>query len=786
MHKKADENVLEDIFIVDSENIYENEIIQQCFDVVGSFVVAVNLKGSVTFANTTAAEILGLDKKEILGLNFIKNFVVEQKQIKDLFDSVIEGKSFNKKTTRYYIQGRKKRQRIIESKNVTIRDKSNHILGILISGRDVTDYILKQKNLKTDLSLYRLLANNIPDINLFIFDKNLQFILAEGNEMKNNDLDSAFFEENTLYELPDKNLRKIWLPLFESALKGKESSEEFIYNNYYYNIWVIPLYTRKKKTFTGVAITQNITEEKQIERKLKKSKEEAERANRSKTDFLARVSHEIRTPLNAIIGFTEQLKQSALNGQQNDYVNIIEKSSEHLLALINDILVLSKIEARQIRFDKSPFKLKYTIKYLYNALLVKAKEKNIRFTYYVDPQLDKIVVGDQFRLKQILINLLGNAIKFTNTGSVELNCKVDEETHDQVKVKFDVIDTGIGIKPEHLKSIFDRFKQANPSITKRYGGTGLGLAICKNLIELQAGSLSVSSKEGVGTTFSFIIPYKKGKTDDFIPEENETTVSKCLKDKKILLVDDDKFSRLLAKTLLDKFECDTIIAVNGLEAISYLKERDFDLVLLDIHMGGTSGVDVAEYIRKQKKDRTTKILAVTAAVLKDDIHQYFSVGINDFLIKPFKEYELYNKMCEVLKINQTKNSKADKQDIVEEIHNTKKYDLSELVKMADNDKDFIKSMLATFIDNSESTIHLFKKYVKDENWKQIGETAHKILPSYRHLKINDVVSKLNEIKKLTLINPNYKEVPELTQRTIHLMEKILEGIRKEMDQQTVN
>src|SRR6056297_2110599 len=407
MRKKADENTLEDIFIVDSENIYENEIIQQCLDVVGSFVVAVNLKGSVTFANTTAAEILGLDKKEILGLNFIKNFVVEQKQIKDLFDSVIEGKSFNKKTTRYYIQGRKKRQRMIESKNVTIRDKSNHILGILISGRDVTDYILKQKDLQTDLSLYRLLANNIPDINLFIFDKNLQFILAEGNEMKNNDMDSVFFEENTLYELPDKNLRKIWLPLFESAIRGKESSEEYRYNNYYYNIWVIPLYTRKKKTFTGVAITHNI----------------------------------------------------------------IEKSSDHLLALINDILVLSKIEARQIRFEKSPFKLKYTIKYLYNALLVKANEKNIGFTYHIDPQLDKIFIGDQFRLKQILINLLGNAIKFTNTGSVELNCKVDEETHDQVKVRFDVVDTGIGIKPEHLKSIFDRFKQANPSITKRYGGT---------------------------------------------------------------------------------------------------------------------------------------------------------------------------------------------------------------------------------------------------------------------------------------------------------------------------
>ncbi|MGM0408384.1 MAG: ATP-binding protein, partial [Bacteroidota bacterium] len=704
----------------------------------------------------------------------------KQKESNEVFESVIEGKSLHQKNTRYYIQGKKKQQRIIESKNVAIRDRNNHMLGILISGRDVTDYVLKQKDLQTDLSLYRLLANNIPDINLFIFDKNLQFILAEGNEMKNNDMDRDYFEDNTLYELQDTDLRKIWIPLFESALKGQESSKEYKYNNYHYYIWVIPIYTKKKKIFTGVAITQNITDDKQNERELKKSKEEAERANRSKTDFLARVSHEIRTPLNAILGFTEQLKQSTLNKQQNDYVDIIEKSSEHLLTLINDILVLSKIEARQIRFEKSPFKLNYTIKYIYNTLLVKANEKNIRFTYNVDQKLDQILIGDQFRLKQILINLLGNAIKFTNTGSVELKCILDEEIHDKVKVRFDVIDTGIGIKPENLKNIFERFKQANSSITKRYGGTGLGLAICKNLIELQGGSLSVSSKEGVGTTFSFIIPYKKGKPDDFIPDDIETTYSKRLKDKKVLLVDDDKFNRLLAKTILDKFECITTLAINGSEAIAYLENQNFHLVLLDIHMAGTSGVDVAEFIRKQKRDRNTKIIAVTAAVLKDDIQKYFSVGMDDFLIKPFKEAELYNKMCEVLEINKSKKDIAYKLNIVEETTKSEQYDLSELVKMANMDKTFINSMLATFIENSESTIHLFKKYVKDENWVEIGETAHKILPSYRHLKINDVVRKLNEIKKITLINPSYEEVPELTKGTVKLMEKILEDLKKEM------
>jgi len=782
MRKKAYENTLEDIFIVDSESIYENEIIQQCFDVVGAFVIAVDLNGSITFINKAAAEMLERDRDEVIGLNFIENFIVEQKQkqTKILFESVIDGKSFYTETTRYYIKGVKGGKTIIESKNVTIRDKNNHILGILISGQDVTDYVRKQKDLQTDLSLYRLLANNIPDINLFIFDKNLQFILAEGNEMKNNDFNRDYFEENTLYELPDIELRKIWTPLFESAIRGKKTSAEYRYNNYHYYIWVLPVFTKKNKIFTGVAITQNITEEKQTERKLKKSKEEAERANRSKTDFLARVSHEIRTPLNAIVGFTEQLKQSDLDHLQQDYVNIIDKSSEHLLSLINDILVLSKIEAGQIRFEKSPFKLRYTIKYLYNAMLVKANEKNIQFNYFVDQKLDKVIKGDQFRLRQILINLLSNAIKFTNAGSVELKCMLEEETDDSVKIKFEISDTGIGISPKNLKSIFKKFKQADSSITKRYGGTGLGLAICKNLIELQAGTLSVSSKERVGTTFTFTIPYKKGKPDDFIPDDVGIVDSRSLKNKNVLLVDDDSFNRLLAKTILDKFRCITTIAINGKEAISYLDKQNFDIVLLDIHMSDTNGIDVANYIRKQKKDKTTKILAVTAAVLKDDIHKYFRIGINDFLLKPFKEASLFNKMCEVLEIS-VSNEEGEEQEIVEEITKPKTYDLSDLLKMADGNQPFIRSMLVTFIENSENTIHLFKKYMDEENWMEIGETAHKILPSYKHLKVKNIVSKLIELKIMILENKKYKKVPNLIKETINSMEELLEDLREEVN-----
>ncbi|NJM14672.1 MAG: hypothetical protein HC896_04180 [Bacteroidales bacterium] len=329
--------------------------------------------------------------------------------------------------------------------------------------------------------------------------------------MKNNGLLSNIPEGKTLDEIESNTLKDIWKPLFLKALNGKRANSEFQYNHNNYLIWAVPVADSQKNVHAGIAITQNITEDRHTKRKLKRSKDEAEEANRAKSEFLARVSHEIRTPLNAILGFAEQLQQTSLNSKQQEYIKIIDKSSEHLLSLINDILVLSKIEARQINFDKNAFKIVNTVKYVFNTLKAKAREKRLQFTYSIDSRLDVVLLGDTFRLRQILINLLNNAIKFTQAGYVELKCLLKEETGDELTVRFDVIDTGIGISADKIETVFDQFKQADSSITKKYGGTGLGLTICKNLIHMQNGTLSVSSQQGIGSTFSFALPYKKGK-----------------------------------------------------------------------------------------------------------------------------------------------------------------------------------------------------------------------------------------------------------------------------------
>lgn len=751
------------------------------YDIIKTFIIAINQDGVITFINQEALKHLGYHRNELIGKDFIQDLVVSNKQdvIALLLKSINQKRLNDDKYSKYYLNCKKDGTTVIDAKTTLIED-DNEILGILISGNNITHYIEHQKTLKSNLELYRILANNIPDINLYLFDTSLKFILVEGNEMKNNDLSKENFEGLYLTELNDKELINIWSPLFKQVLQGEEVSSEYSFNNYYYYIWLIPIYSSDNHIESCVAITQNITEDKLTERKLKKSKEEAEKANRVKTDFIARVSHEIRTPLNAILGFAEQLSHSKLNHNQKEQLNIINKSAEHLHSLINDILVLSKIEARQIRFDRSPFKLSYTLKYVFDSLSIKAKEKNLVFSYQIDDRLDTVLLGDAFRLRQILMNLLSNAIKFTHTGYVQLNCTISEEKEDVINVKFDIIDTGIGISKNNLSTIFEKYKQADIKISKKYGGTGLGLAICKNLIELQNGILSVSSQLNKGTTFSFVIPYQKGTPNDIIREDIGDVDSLKLKDKRVLLVDDDNFNRLLGKTILDKFKCQTDVAKNGEQAILFLQNNNYDIILLDIHMLDISGLDVAEFLRKEKKDKATLILAVTAAVMKDDIQEYYRLGINDFLIKPYKEISLFNKMCELFNIQKSPLLETKQILTNENKHLKKLYDLTELELMAEGNKLFKDKMLITFIENSKNTIKQFKKSLKNNNWEQIGEAAHKLLPSVRHLKMSSIESKLIDIKTNTIITKNYTVIPSLLKDAILEMEKVNKKLKNEI------
>lgn len=763
--------------------IYDHQIDHHCFDVFVFFIAIVDTRGKITYLNKRARELLNLNSNELIGDNFISKLIIKEDRgrIRLRFNEVFKNKNVYGDNIRYHIGINKKGSRIIDARNIRIFDTKHNVKGILITGKDLTEYIFEQENLQKDIQLYRALLNNIPELNIFVFDKELRFLLAEGFEMKNLGMKGDNITGKTLSEISYEKIKNLWEPLFQKAIKGEKVRKEYQVDNYYYLIRITPLLGINNEVTSGIAITRNITYEKLTNKILNDSRAEAVKSERAKSQFLARVSHDIRTPLNAIMGFSEQLLQTELSGQQREYLEIIDKSSEHLLTLINDILVYSKIEAGQLSFVSNPFVIENVVNYVHSSLLPKANEKDLQFKIEIDKKLNLILKGDSFRLQQILMNMLNNAIKFTNSGFVKLSCQLENETPADVNVKFEVIDTGVGIPSGSLKKIFNQYVQEGGTNGRNSEGTGLGLTICKRLIELQNGSLSVSSQKGKGTTFSFILSYSKGKETDILPFDTNTIDPEKLSNIRILLVDDDSINLFLGETILKKFNCFYELAGSGEEAIIKINNQKFDMLLLDIHMPGISGIEVAKYLRNEVRDKHCKIIALTAAAIKDEIIKYHQAGIDDFLIKPFREINLYNKICELLRIKKTVHFQPKTEIILKSEIYPKPYNLFELQRMVNNDQVFINETLKTFIENSEDAIRKFRTFLKEENWIQISEIAHKILPSYRHLEVETVTPKLLELKMITLNEPDLNSVQILITDTIAEMEKVIRYLKREIE-----
>ncbi len=379
-------------------------------------------------------------------------------------------------------------------------------------------------------------------------------------------------------------------------------------------------------------------------------REKAEQSEKFKQQFLANMSHEIRTPMNSVIGLTNLLIKSKLDAQQAKYLNVIKKSSENLLVIINDILDLSKIEAGKMEFEKIPFSIEESLDTVYHTMVFKAEEKNLELEKLIEPGVPDVILGDPVRLNQILINLCGNAIKFTEKGKVRILVKELSRLDNQSIIEFSVSDSGIGIPETQLNKIFESFSQASSETTRKFGGTGLGLTISKQLVELQKGSIYVQSEVGKGTTFSFKIPYETGSITDFKESKSGTEHVKGedLKGLRILLVEDNMFNQMVAvDTLNDLIEELTIdVAEHGLVALEKLRSNEYDVILMDIQMPEMDGFETSRRIRSDfgPPARTTPIMAMTANVTQEEVEKCFESGMTAHISKPFDPQELLNKL----------------------------------------------------------------------------------------------------------------------------------------------
>ena len=374
--------------------------------------------------------------------------------------------------------------------------------------------------------------------------------------------------------------------------------------------------------------------EKQIE--LLEAKHEAETATKRKSEFLSTMSHEIRTPLNAVVGISHLLQEDQTRSEQLENLNILKFSAENLVALVNNILDFNKIEAGKIELELASFNLSHLLASIHHAHLLQAKKKNISLEVDVASDVPIMLTGDPTRLAQILHNLVGNAVKFTNDGSVKVSVACQSAEKASSTLRFTISDTGIGISEDKLEVIFDSFTQANADTTRRYGGTGLGLAITKRLIELYNSKIKVESKEGAGSTFYFDLKLATSDAEleeALLPDILQNAFSSA-RGKRVLLAEDNEINVLIAKKHLAKLEVTLDIAQNGEEAVSMVKSSSYDLILMDLHMPLMNGFDAAKEIRSM--DENIPIIGLTAAVEDETQLKMQEVGIDEWIFKPIE------------------------------------------------------------------------------------------------------------------------------------------------------
>ncbi|MFY9309752.1 MAG: ATP-binding protein [Bacteroidia bacterium] len=465
----------------------------------------------------------------------------------------------------------------------------------------------------------------------------------------------------------------------------------------------------------------------------------AEAAVKSKQQFLSNMSHEIRTPMNAIIGFTKVVLKTDLNDKQKEYLNAIKTSGDALIVLINDILDLAKVDAGKMTFAHVPFKLASSISAMLHLFETKVQEKNLTLIKIYDETIPEVLAGDPVRLHQIILNLVGNAVKFTSEGKITINIRMVKNDAEYVSIEFAISDTGIGIPENKLEHIFDDFQQATSETSRLYGGTGLGLAIVKQLVEAQGGTITVKSKLRQGSTFSFVMNFLKTNARTNVETDITIESQNPINNIRILVVEDIALNQLLMRTLLEEFGFNMDIACNGKIAIEKLKANDYDIILMDLQMPEMNGFETTEYIRN-KMNSIIPIIALTADVTTVDVEKCRAVGMNDYISKPIDDKLLYSKLIKHL--NHKDSEKKINSQQKNALQQAKCIDLKQLTQRTKSNPALMSEMIVLYLEQTPPLISTMKRSFFEKDWDILSSAVHKIIPSFSIMGINEAYEHL--------------------------------------------
>lgn len=701
-------------------------------------LVTISPEGKITDMNEALTKITGINREKLKGTDFFDYFT-EPKMARKVYKEVFaKGSVADSPLTLRHKSG--KLTDVLFNGSV-YKDDLGNVLGVVIVARDVTLQNIASQYARSLIEasydpLFTISpAGKITDMN----DASVNITGVSREKMIGTDFFNYFTE-------PQK-ARKVYKEVFakgfvvDSPLTIRDHKlTDVLFNGSVYK-------DAQGNVIGAVVVARDITDQKRIATELteaivfaelatglaedakikaEKSTQIAENAVKAKQQFLSNMSHEIRTPMNAIIGFTKVVLKTELSAKQREYLTAIKMSGDALIVLINDILDLAKVDAGKMTFEQVPFKIELSISAMVHLFETKIQEKNLKLLKEYDPRIPDVLVGDPVRLHQIILNLVSNAVKFTNKGQITVSVKLLTEDDEKVTIEFIIKDTGIGIAENKLDKIFENFQQASSATSRLYGGTGLGLAIVKQLVVPQGGTISVTSSIDKGSVFRFVLPFIKTKADA-VAEPGDLEPDLEIKDIKVLVAEDIALNQLLMRTLLDDFgfECD--IAATGKIAVEKLEKNSYDLILMDLQMPEMNGFEATEYIRNTMNS-TIPIIALTADVTTVDLAKCKAVGMNDYIAKPVDERLLYAKIIEnVKKKSQLAPATGVSKVIAKEIKCT---DLNYLLRRTKSKPDLMMQMISLYLLQTPPLVNAMKTALHEEDWDSLYSSIHKMIPSF--------------------------------------------------------
>lgn len=671
----------------DSEAMYESLV-----DTLPMNLYRKDRAGRVTFSNRRYCESRAANSGELLGKT---DYDLFPKELADKYTAddrqVMEtGEIFEATESHVSPSGEKRYAHVLKARVV---DAAGRVIGTQGIFWDVTEHQRAEEALNRERLLLRALMDNLPD-NIFFKDRDGRYLrvnraMAERLGLK--DPSDAVGRRGEDFFPPDyaARIRAADEHVVRTGL-SVIAQEELVTWSDGTQRWVLitrmPWFDENGEITGCFGVSHNITDQKRAQQAMQEARDAAQAASAAKSNFLANMSHEIRTPMNAIIGMTELVLDTSLNAQQRDYLTMVQESSEALLAVINDILDFSKIEAGKMELDCRPFQLREVLGDTLKALSVRANRDLLELTHHVSPNVPEFLVGDAGRLRQIIVNLVGNAIKFTERGEILLDVSLDEddvvtESDDDstvdaeasatvtVALKFLVRDTGIGIPRDKLTKIFDAFEQADNSMARRFEGTGLGLAITSRLVEMMQGHIWVESEIGSGSTFYFSADFQLCDIMHAGPQINTTSLA----GRRVLIVDDNATNRRILDEILRNWMMEPKLADGAVTAIRELEaattqQRPFDLILTDANMPDVDGFTLVEQLRQRPELAGQVIMMLTSGGRPEDLARCTALSIASYLLKPLKQSELFDAIVEVLGVSDVEDESSVSPDRMSQHH----------------------------------------------------------------------------------------------------------------------